>query len=456
MSKWECIVCGLVYDEAKGWPDDGIAPGTKWEDVPEDWLCPDCGVGKEDFELIEESPVDETPHHEEAQADTEQAPVVIIGTGLAGYGLAKEFRKHDQDMPLILITSDDGRAYSKPMLSTGYTKNTTADDLATADAGTMGQTLNASVWTRTRVTGVDTANQLVHVADSETALHYSKLVLALGAEVIKPPLAGDALDYVYSVNDLLDYNDFREAISNNGVKKVCIIGGGLIGCEFTNDLINGGFEVETVDPLGYCLPTLLPEPAGKAVQRGLEEKGAIFHFGPLVTEVNRAETGLAVSLNNGATIHADIVLSAVGVRPSTGLASEAGLDVGRGIRVNRNLETTAPNVYAFGDCAEVEGHVLVYVAPLMAAARALGKTLAGEPTAVSYPAMPVTIKTPACPVVVSPVARDAEGSWDIAEDGNSVKAEFRNAAGDLLGFALTGDATREKMALQKLLPPILA
>ncbi len=455
MSKWECIVCGLVYDEAKGWPDDGIAPGTKWEDVPEDWLCPDCGVGKEDFELIEESPVEQVPHHQEAEADTEHAPVVIIGTGLAGYGLAKEFRKHDESTPLILITADDGRAYSKPMLSTGYTKDTSADDLATADAGSMGQTLNAAVWTRTRVSGIDTEKQLVHVADSETALHYSKLVLAVGAEVIKPPLAGDALEYVYSVNDLLDYDDFRQAIAKNDVKKVCIIGGGLIGCEFTNDLMNGGYQVETVDPLGYCLPTLLPEPAGKAVQRGLEEKGARFHFGPLATEVNQAGDGVAVSLNNGETIEADIVLCAVGVRPSVGLAEAAGLAVGRGIKTNRLLETSAPNVYAFGDCAEVEGHVLVYVAPLMAAARALGKTLAGDSTEVAYPAMPVTIKTPACPVVVSPVGPEIEGEWTFSEDGNSVKAEFRNGAGELLGFALTGDATKEKLALQKQLPPIL-
>ena len=52
MKKWQCIVCGLIYDEAQGWPDDGIAPGTRWEDVPQDWLCPDCGVGKSDFEMI--------------------------------------------------------------------------------------------------------------------------------------------------------------------------------------------------------------------------------------------------------------------------------------------------------------------------------------------------------------------------------------------------------------------
>jgi rubredoxin-NAD+ reductase len=455
MSKWECIVCGLVYDEAKGWPDDGIAPGTKWEDVPEDWLCPDCGVGKEDFELLEEAPVEQVPHHEEPVADKVHPPVVIIGTGLAGYGLAKEFRKHDSETPLILISSDDGRSYSKPMLSTGYTKNTSADDLAQVDAGCMGKALKASVWTMTHVSEIDTENQLITVGDAQSAIHYGKLVLAVGADVIRPPIEGDALEYVYSVNDLLDYDDFRQAVKKNDVKKVCIIGGGLIGCEFTNDLINGGFEVEAVDPLPYCLPTLLPEAAGKAVQRALEDKGAKFHFGPLVTAVNKAESGVLVSLNSGETIAADIVLSAVGVRPRVDLAAASGLEVNRGIVTNRLLETNAANVYAFGDCAEVAGHVLVFVAPLMAAARALGKTLAGEATQVSYPAMPVTIKTPICPVVVSPVAPDTAGEWQITEEGNNVHAEFRDNSGALLGFALTGAATKDKMALQKQLPAIL-
>jgi rubredoxin-NAD+ reductase len=455
MSKYECIVCGLIYDEKQGWPDDGIAPGTRWADVPEDWLCPDCGVGKEDFELLEEAPVDDTPHHEEPVVDQVRAPVIILGTGLAGYGLAKEFRKHDDSTPLILITSDDGRSYSKPMLSTGYTKNHSAKDLAQLDAGSMARLLKASVWTMTRVNEIDTARQLIKVGDALTAIHYGKLVLAVGAEVINPPIQGDGLELVYSVNDLLDYDDFRNAVAKNKVKKVCIIGGGLIGCEFTNDLINGGFEVEAVDPLGYCLPTLLPEAAGKAVQAALEAQGAKFHFGPLVTAVNKAAHGVLVSLDNGETIAADIVLSAVGVRPSTGLARASGIATNRGIVTNRLLETSAPNVYAIGDCAEVDGHVLVYVAPLMAAARVLAKTLAGEPTEVSYPAMPVTIKTPSCPVVVAPPPAGAEGAWVIAAEGCNVKAEFRDRSGKLLGFALTGEATSDKLALQKELPAIM-
>ena len=395
-------------------------------------------------------------HKSENTTDHQTAPVVIVGTGLAGYGLAREFRKHDAETPLVLITHDDGRSYSKPMLSTGYTKNTEASDLAQSDAGSMARTLKASVWTMTQVAAIDTDQQIIKLDDAATSVHYSQLVLTLGAETIKPLIQGNALEAIYSINDLLDFDNFRKAVKNTGAKKICVIGGGLIGCEYTNDLINGGFEVETVDPLDYCLPTLLPEAAGKAVQRALEEQGAKFHFGPLVTEVNKADSGVVVSLNTGATIEADIVVCAVGVRPRTELAKAAGIKVNRGIVTNRLLETSANNVYALGDCAEVAGQVLVYVAPLMAGARALGKTLAGEPTEVSYPAMPITIKTPACPAVVSPVPDSAEGAWVVQENGNNVIAEFRGADGGLLGFALTGEATKERMRLQKALSPVMA
>ena len=163
-----------------------------------------------------------------------------------------------------------------------------------------------------------------------------------------------------------------------------------------------------------------------------------------------------ITLNNGDTIDADAVLSAVGVRPRTALAAEAGLAVGRGIQTNQKLEASAPNVYALGDCAEVAGHVLVYVAPLMAGARALAKTLTGEPTDVVYPPMPVTIKTPACAVNVSPAPHGASGSWEISGTAPDITALFKSPDGDLLGFALTGEAVRERPGYTKQLPDILS
>lgn len=468
MAQWECIVCGWVYDETKGDPDSGLAPGTKWDDIPEGWLCPDCCVGVEDFELVAGSDAGDAAAEEAAAPAEDSAasadPIVIIGTGLAGYNLIKELRRIDAEQPVIIITSDDGRNYSKPMLSTGFTKDKDANALAMSDAGSMALQFNCSVWTHTKVTAIDTEAQQLTVNGS-VKLGYSKLVIAWGAEVIRPPMEGDALDKVFSINDLVDYDNFRKAIKQTDAKKIAIIGGGLIGSEFTNDLQNGGFETETIDPMSYSLPTLLPEVAGKAVQQALEAQGAKFHFGPLengefgpiATAVNNTDSGVQVQLNNGVTIDADLVVSAVGVRPRIALAEAAGIKVNRGVVANRLLETSAKNVYTLGDCAEVEGHVLFYVTPLLNGARALAKTLTGTPTEVTYPAMPVSIKTPTCPVVVAPPARDAEGTWSIEQDGSNVVAEFKNANGDLLGFALTGEAgVKEKMRLQKLLPPILA
>ena len=456
MAQWECIVCGLIYDEKEGWPDDGIAPGTKWADVPDDWTCPDCGVGKDDFELIPgtEDEADSENAPASIEAGSSDHPIVVVGSGLAAYGLANAIKKTDADAAITLITRDGGENYSKPMISTGFTKNFTPDQLATQTAQNMSDNIGVTVRTRTEVASLDTTASEVVLTTGER-VPYSSLVLTLGAELIRPPMGGDAAAEVMGVNDLDDYRRFRDTLASTGGNKVAVIGAGLIGCEFTNDLLNGGYSVEAVDPMNYCLPTLLPETAGRAVQRALEAKGATFHFGPLATDVNKTANGYSVALNNGQTIEADAVLSAVGVRPRTQLAADAGIECGRGVKTDKFLRTNVDNVYAIGDCAEVEGHVLVYVAPLMAAARALAATLTGTPTEVAYPAMPVTIKTPACPVCVSPVARDAEGEWTIEADGQDVKALFHNPQGDLLGFALTGQAVKERMPLTKRLPPIL-
>lgn len=379
-------------------------------------------------------------------------PIVVIGTGLAGFNLVKELRKLDKDTPVVMLTADDGRNYSKPMLSNGFAKGKSADDLALAQPEQTAEQLNVEIRTGVMVTGIDRDKRQVLLGDD--SLSYSKLVLAWGAEVFQPPVEGDGLDRVYTVNDLTDYGRFRDALQ--GCKKVLIVGGGLIGCEFANDLTTGGFEVHVVEPVGRCLPTFIPEPASEAVADGLREQGVTFHFGPLVKQVDKQGDGVIATLSDGNTVEADIVLSAVGLRPRIAMAERAGLSVNRGIVVNRLLQTDDENIFALGDCAEVEGNVLLYVLPLMAAARALAKTLAGEATQVQYGVMPVTIKTPACPVVCSVPPQGLDGEWEYEIDGRNVKALFRDTSGQLRGYALTGDAVSEKMKLNKELPPILA
>ncbi|MBV4468710.1 NAD(P)/FAD-dependent oxidoreductase [Pseudomonas siliginis] len=380
------------------------------------------------------------------------APVVIIGTGLAGYNLAREFRKLDSETPLLLITADDGRSYSKPMLSTGFGKNKDADGLSMAEPGAMAEQLKAEVRTHTRISGIDAGHKRLWIG--EEAVPYRDLILAWGAETVRVPIEGDGAELVFPINDLEGYARFRAAAT--GKRRVLVLGAGLIGCEFANDLILGGYEVQLVAPCEQVMPMLLHPAAAAAVQAGLEGIGAKFHLGPVLTRLEKVVDGLEAHLSDGQIIPCDVVVSAIGLRPRIDLAAAAGVQINRGVMVDRYLKTSHANIYALGDCAEVDGLNLLYVMPLMSCARALAQTLTGNPTAVSYGPMPITVKTPVCPLVVSPPPRGSEGVWSVEGQGADVKALCHGADGQLLGYALTGGAVMEKLALNKQLPPLLA
>jgi rubredoxin-NAD+ reductase len=378
-------------------------------------------------------------------------PIVIVGSGLAGYSVAREFRKLDQATPIVMVSRDDASFYSKPMLSNALAAGKTAAQLAGASATQMAEQLSAAILSRAEVRSIDTARRVVHADGREIV--YSKLVLALGADPISVPLAGDAAHEVLRVNDLADYARFRTALE--GKRRVALLGAGLIGCEFANDLAAAGYAVEVIDPAPRPLGRLLPDEAAVKLRDALGALGLRWHLGTTAQSVTRAAGGLRVALSDGSEIEAGVVLSAIGLRPRTELVKAAGLAVSRGIVTDRFLETSASGVYALGDCAEVEGQVLPFVLPIMHAARALAKTLAGAPTVVDYPAMPVVVKTPALPVVVAPPP-SLPGAWSLHEIDAGLEARFEDERGALRGFALLGAATARKNALAKLLPPLLA
>lgn len=380
------------------------------------------------------------------------SPVVIIGTGLAGYNLAREFRKLDAQTPLLLITADDGRSYSKPMLSTGFAKQKDADGLCMAEPGAMAEQLNAEIRTHTRISGIDPGHKRLWIG--EEAVEYRDLVLAWGAQTVQVPIEGDGGEQVFPINDLEDYARFRAAAA--GKQRVLILGAGLIGCEFANDMSLGGFQVDVVAPCEQIMPTLLHPAAATAVQAGLEGLGVRFHLGPVLTRLQQVAEGLEAHLSDGSVIACDLVVSAIGLRPRTDLAAAAGLQTNRGVCVDRHLRTSHANIFALGDCAEVDGINLLYVMPLMSCARALAQTLAGKPTTVAYGPMPITVKTPACPLVVSPPPQGHEGTWQVEGLGSDLKVLCLDADGKLLGYALTGAAVMEKLALNRQLPAVMA
>lgn len=367
-------------------------------------------------------------------------PIVVLGSGLAGYTLVRELRKLDRDIPVTLVTRDSGDYYSKPTLSNAFAQGKQPASLVLTVAKEMAEQQKYTLLSNTEVHAIRRSEKKLDTTAG--VIEYEKLVLAIGADPIRIPLQGDAADQVLSVNDLSDYAHFRDELGN--AKTVAIMGGGLIGCEFANDLALAGFKVSVIDPGPYPIAGLLPEKAGMQLLEPLKMLGVTWHFGKAAQRVDAQGKSFQLTLTDQSTLSADIVLSAVGLRPRIQLAKDAGLSVNRGIAVDEGLKSSDDAIFALGDCAEINGRTLPYVLPIMHAARTLASVLKGEAATVRFPYMPVVVKTPAHPVAILPVSRDAVGSWKVLEEGQGIKMGFFNPQDEMIGFALTGEYAKER------------
>jgi rubredoxin-NAD+ reductase len=375
-------------------------------------------------------------------------PIIIVGSGLAGYLFAKEFRKLNTTTTLHIITASDGCFYSKPLLSTALTQQKAIAELAIYDAKTMAEQLNATIYTETQVKSIDPLAQTISF-DNDT-LTYSQLILACGSYAIHLPLTGDGINDVHSVNDLQAYAVYRQWLAHK--QHIAILGSGLVGCEFANDLINTGHEVDIISLDDYPLAKFVPASIGNALRNALAVKGVKWHLQRSAQSVHRVNATYAVTLNDQTQVFADGVFSAVGIRPLIELAKLAGLQINRGIVVDRHLRTSVNNIYALGDCAEVNGELRQYVAPVMQCARVLAGYLNGQAMTVRYEPMPIIVKTPACPVVAIPPPAGLVGEWRNEINGCDGKALFYDEKQQLRGFALIGAGTKARLELTKQLP----
>jgi rubredoxin---NAD+ reductase len=390
-------------------------------------------------------------------------PIIILGAGLAGWTTVRELRKLDTTTPIVLVTADAGDFYAKPSLSNALAQKRTPEQLVSTPAAAMAEANNIQLRAHTRVIAVDTHAHMMTVqsaAHSDTdadgtpqTLQYSQLVLATGAQAIRLPLAGDAADQVLSINTLDDFKVFYARLgAAMPSKTVVILGAGLIGCEFANDLVLAGHRVAVVDPAPRVLSRLLPAAASAQLQDALGAVGVQWHLGTTAHSVDATADQLTITLASGSTtIRADLVLSAVGLRANTALAAAAGIACEHGILVNDLLQTSARNVFALGDCAQYASaaqRTLPYVMPIMHAARALAATLAGNATPLVFPVMPVAVKTPALPTVVATPWVETAGQWE--EEASAGAWRFMDAQHTLRGFVLTGKQTARRMELSKL------
>ena len=391
-------------------------------------------------------------------------PIIIIGAGLAGWTTVREFRKLDTTTPVVVVTADSGDFYAKPSLSNAFAQKRNPEQLVSTPAAKMVETLNVTLLAHTQVQSLDTATNTVTLVKGSAVQQrvYSQLVLATGAQPIRVPVQGDAADRVRSINSLDDFKVVFSALSPGAdsatsseidSKTVVIMGAGLIGCEFANDLAQAGFRVHVADPSARPLAALLPEAASTQLVGALSALGVQWHFGATVQSVDQRAQSLAVALSNGEVLTADLVLSAIGLRADTRLATGAGLTVERGIVVDAQLQTSAPHVFALGDCAQYASagqRTLPYVMPVMHAAKALAATLSGVPTTLTFPLMPVSIKTPALPIVVAAAHPSTVGNWVADEAAPEPGAwRFLDESAAQRGFVLTGSHTVKRMEWAK-------
>lgn len=390
-------------------------------------------------------------------------PLIIVGTGLAAYSLAREFRKLDRNSPLLLISAESGDFYAKPGLSNAFAQGKDETSLINQTAVQMAEQLAATILTHTRVEHIDSARQVLRTPAGE--FDYRQLVLATGAQPIRLALQGDASEAVLSVNGIQDYALVREQLRELASHKpatqtqIVILGAGLIGCEFADDFASAGYQISLLDPNPAPLANLTPELISSGLQQALAQRGVNFYGGVSAQAVTRptstnrtTDARYRLSLSDGRELDADLVISAVGLRPDLTLAQASGLACQRGVLIDQFGQTSAPQIYALGDVAQYQlddgsQQCLPYVAPILTAARAMAQTLHGKPSPIKLEASPVIVKTPSYPLAFLHPGPAAAGSWLQTQGEAGISARFIDQQQIVRGFALAPASLAQRKAM---------
>ena len=379
------------------------------------------------------------------------APIVIIGSGFAALQTIKMIRNSDTELPITVITADQGVEYNKPSLSHVFSEQQRPEDLVTQTAQQLEEKYQITMITQTRVDSIDTDDHTI-VTDHGERYRYSKLVLATGANTFVPPTLAEHQASLLTMNSLQEFSQGHKRIQS--ANKVAVIGGGLIGVELALDLQSSGKEVIIVEPAPSLLASLLPRFVSGEIENALCKSGVTIKTTANVTSLTNKGMSKSLSLApptispqpSSHTLEVDEVIVAAGLKPNLHLAQQAGIATHRGILVNQQMQTSVPDVYAIGDCAEIEGRVLAYLQPAILSANVLAKQLLGQPSKLASPHMMTKVKTPSYPVLFSGSLGDTT-RWEASMNQEGIVARAFNDKDKMIGFVVTGDNASSSFAL---------
>lgn len=274
------------------------------------------------------------------------ASVVILGSGAAGASAAEELRRYGYDGPVTLVGEEP--PIDRPNVSKDYLAGTAPEEWMPLRSSAFYERHRIELVSGRRVAAIDPGGRQVMFEDGGT-LGYGALLLATGAEPLRLPVAGGDLPHVFCLRTMEDSEEIMSRL--DGVRRVAVVGAGFIGLEVAASLRHRNIAVTVIAPEEIPLATIIGEEMGRFVADLHREHGVDFRLGRGVERI----TDMAVEMDDGSSVDADLVVVGIGVVPRTDLAEAAGLDVDMGLLVDESLRTSDPHIWAAGDIASYPG-----------------------------------------------------------------------------------------------------
>jgi nitrite reductase (NADH) large subunit len=365
-------------------------------------------------------------------------PLVVVGNGMATARLVDELAKVALGRYAIAVIGDEPRlAYNRVLLSSVLAGETASHDIELRPASwwrDRGVTLKYGC----RATEIDVGRRELKIANEES-VSFSRLVLATGSTPLRLNVPGSDLAGVHTFRDSRDVDLLLTLAAQK--KRVVVVGGGLLGLEAAYGLAKAGAPVTLIHLMDRLMERQLDAPAADLLKTLVERKGIKVLLNANTARLHGATRVDGVELTDGRRIEADAVIFAAGIRPNVALAKDAGIAVGRGIVVDDHLQTTAPEIFALGECAEHRGICYGLVEPAYEQARILAQHLAGKTAAYGGSVVSTNLKVSGVSVFSAGDFIGAEGSETIllSDVRHGTYKKLVISEGRLAGAVLVGD-----------------
>jgi nitrite reductase (NADH) large subunit len=362
---------------------------------------------------------------------------IIIGNGVAGNAAAENIRKYDRSGSIHIFSRENTPFYYVPALPEYVAGEKPLHKIIIHDASWYDQQ-QITLHLATEVTGIDPQKKVVSTAAGES-FAYDKLLLATGGYSFVPPIKGSDLPGVMTLRTMEDAENIKSRAQQS--KRVALIGGGLLGLEAGHGLRKLGLQVTVVEFFPRLLPRQMDVVGAAMLQRRLEDMGFRFFLGAKTQEIAREGDHLAVLLEGGEQIPADMVLISAGVRPELTLAKALGLDIDKGVKVDDHMETGLADVYAAGDLIEHRGRFYGIWPAAMEQGRVAGANMAGQ-DAVYAGTVPSNVLKVVGIDLLAAGEIDAEGQMEAAVFKDEAQGVYRKLVlkdDVIIGAILFGD-----------------